>query len=83
MGRRKKTDEKNAKPIRGPGRKSRKQGEPTFPKELLPPGEIHLFVSSSDKNIIILESSEKKKVSSRGKQRFVHIDSFIWVIRVF
>ncbi|CAF3606460.1 unnamed protein product [Adineta steineri] len=35
MGRRKKTDDKNAKPIRGPGRKSKKQGEPVFPKELL------------------------------------------------
>ena len=38
MGRRKKTDEKFAKPIRGPGRKAKKQGEPTFPKELLPAG---------------------------------------------
>lgn len=38
MGRRKKTDDKSAKPVRGPGRKSRKQGEPTFPKELLQTG---------------------------------------------
>ena len=35
MGRRKKTDQKSAKQIRGPGRKAKKQGEPTFPKELL------------------------------------------------
>jgi hypothetical protein len=34
MGRRKKTDEISSKPIRGPGRKSKKQGAPTFPKEL-------------------------------------------------
>ncbi|CAF1004129.1 unnamed protein product [Adineta steineri] len=52
MGRRKKTDDKFAKPIRGPGRKSRKQGEPVFAKELL----------ATDPN-------EKKKISSRGKQR--------------
>ncbi|UJR22012.1 hypothetical protein I4U23_025079 [Adineta vaga] len=52
MGRRKKTDEKTAKPIRGPGRKAKKQGAPTFPKELLPTA-----------------STEKKKISSRGRQR--------------
>ena len=38
MGRRKVSDAKSAKPIRGPGRKSRKQGEPTFPKELTETG---------------------------------------------
>jgi len=43
MGRRKKTDEKSAKPIRGPGRKSRKQGEPTFPKELMAKGTKYSF----------------------------------------
>jgi len=43
MGRRKKTDEKSAKPIRGPGRKSRKQGEPTFPKELMATGTKYSF----------------------------------------
>ena len=48
MGRRKITDEKSAKPIRGPGRKSRKQGEPTFPKELMQTGKkknklLHFF----------------------------------------
>ncbi|CAF0882297.1 unnamed protein product [Rotaria sordida] len=52
MGRRKITDEKTVKQIRGPGRKAKKQGEPTFPKEL-----------------IQTDSTEKKKVSSRGKQR--------------
>lgn len=52
MGRRKKSDELAKKPVRGPGRKARKQGEPTFPKELLAP-----------------ESTEKKKISSRGKKR--------------
>ncbi|CAF5228548.1 unnamed protein product, partial [Rotaria magnacalcarata] len=41
-----------AKPIRCPGRKSKKQGEPTFPKELAQ-----------------TEPTDKKKVSSRGKQR--------------
>jgi len=34
MGRRRITDDTAAKPIRGPGRKARKQGEPVFPKEL-------------------------------------------------
>ena len=45
MGRRKKTDEKSAKQIRGPGRKAKKQGAPTFPKELLPAGmnNVHPF----------------------------------------
>lgn len=38
MGRRKLTDGKSAKQIRGPGRKAKKQGEPTFPKELLQTG---------------------------------------------
>lgn len=38
MGRRKKNDEKSAKQIRGPGRKAKKQGEPTFPKELFDAG---------------------------------------------
>ncbi|CAF2856546.1 unnamed protein product [Rotaria sp. Silwood2] len=52
MGRRKITDEKTAKQIRGPGRKAKKQGEPTFPKELTQ-----------------TKSTEKKKISSRGKQR--------------
>ncbi|CAM2714096.1 unnamed protein product [Rotaria socialis] len=52
MGRRKVTDDKSAKPIRGPGRKSKKQGEPTFPKELAQ-----------------TEPTDKRKVSSRGKQR--------------
>jgi ribosomal RNA methyltransferase Nop2 len=51
MGRRKVTDEKSAKPIRGPGRKSRKQGEPTFPKELMLPdsAEKKTFSSRSKK----------------------------------
>lgn len=40
MGRRKKSDELAKKPVRGPGRKARKQGEPTFPKELLAPESI-------------------------------------------
>jgi len=43
MGRRKITDEKTAKPIRGPGRKSKKQGEPTFPKELMQTGTKYFF----------------------------------------
>jgi hypothetical protein len=43
MGRRKISDDKCAKPIRGPGRKSKKQGEPTFPKELTQNGNIDFF----------------------------------------
>jgi hypothetical protein len=43
MGRRKQTDEKTAKPIRGPGRKAKKQGEPTFPKELMQTGKIFIY----------------------------------------
>jgi len=38
MGRRKLNDSKSSKPVRGPGRKAKKQGEPTFPKELLQKG---------------------------------------------
>jgi len=34
MVRRKNTDEKIAKQIRGPERKAKKKGEPIFPKEL-------------------------------------------------
>jgi hypothetical protein len=54
MGRRKVTDEKSAKPIRGPGRKSRKQGEPTFPKELMLPdsAEKKTFSSRSKKRFV-------------------------------
>jgi hypothetical protein len=45
MGRRNKNDAKSAKQIRGPGRKAKKQGEPTFPKELLQKGKkkFHCF----------------------------------------
>ena len=43
MGRRKNNDEKSAKQIRGPGRKAKKQGEPTFPKELLDTGRKKFF----------------------------------------
>jgi hypothetical protein len=43
MGRRKITDEKTAKPIRGPGRKTKKQGAPIFPKELMETGAKYIF----------------------------------------
>jgi ribosomal RNA methyltransferase Nop2 len=51
MGRRKVTDGITAKQIRGPGRKSKKQGEPTFPKELLQtdPNEKKTLSSRSKK----------------------------------
>jgi hypothetical protein len=69
MGRRKKTDEISSKPIRGPGRKSKKQGAPTFPKELQLTGK-----KSIQKNVWIipffLDPDEKKRMSSRGKKRF-------------
>jgi hypothetical protein len=47
MGRRKKNDDKLAKPIRGPGRKSKKQGAPTFPKELLLNGKDYSLFTLS------------------------------------
>jgi len=46
MGRRKITDEKTAKPIRGPGRKAKKQGAPTFPKELMETGAKYFYCFS-------------------------------------
>jgi hypothetical protein len=70
MGRRKKTDEKTAKPIRGPGRKAKKQGEPIFPKELTQTGAKYRFFFFSIKYSFFLESSEKKKLTSRSKKRF-------------
>lgn len=68
MGRRKNTDEKSAKQIRGPGRKARKQGEPTFPKELLQTGTKHssLFLN---RIVHFLDAKEKKTLSSRSKKR--------------
>ena len=43
MGRRKTTDKKISKHIRGPGRKAKKQGEPTLPKELTQTGSKNSF----------------------------------------
>jgi len=48
MGRRKKTDERTAKQIRGPGRKAKKQGEPVFPKELTQNGENFVHFNRSN-----------------------------------
>jgi hypothetical protein len=70
MGRRKINDGKVAKQIRGPGRKSKKQGEPTFPKELLQTGKKKFFLFFPLK-YSRLDSNEKKTLSSRSKKRFV------------
>jgi hypothetical protein len=71
MGRRKITDEKTAKPIRGPGRKAKKQGAPTFPKELMETGAKYFYCFSFKSTIpLFLESTEKKKLTSRAKKRF-------------
>lgn len=86
MGRRKITDEKTAKPVRGPGRKARKQGEPTFPKELMQTGTKKKLLNFFSHKLIISfffkETSEKKKISSRGKQRFVYVYFVFLVVNI-
>lgn len=70
MGRRKKNDEKSVKQIRGPGRKSKKQGEPTFPKELLDTGrKKKIFHPHFSIELFISDANEKKTLSSRSKKR--------------
>jgi hypothetical protein len=72
MGRRKVTDGINAKQIRGPGRKAKKQGEPTFQKELLQTGlKTKFFVFFFRLKFCLLDSNEKKTLSSRSKKRLV------------
>ncbi|CAF0744684.1 unnamed protein product [Didymodactylos carnosus] len=69
MGRRKQSDEIGKHPVRGPGRKAKKQGEPTFSKDLLPKDNADKKSSSRAKKRARKRLQKEKILEEKSQQQ--------------